>query len=141
MNGADLAVLVVPFLDGSSNRVEAGTDLEDLPWSSRASQVVSFVAVGVVLTVVVMLSAVEFAVVEVVLLLLVVVVVEQATAATVWVSCPGCQSLEDHVLPSTTPTTLSTFSCVGCSRVGLQVGGSEDKPSVHLFVVEDCSRT
>ena len=28
MNGADLAVLVVPFLDGSSNRVEAGTDLE-----------------------------------------------------------------------------------------------------------------
>ena len=27
MNGADLAVLVVPFLDGSSNRVEAGTDL------------------------------------------------------------------------------------------------------------------
>ena len=29
MNGADLAVLVVPFLDGSSNRVEAGTDLED----------------------------------------------------------------------------------------------------------------
>ena len=26
MNGADLAVLVVPFLDGSSNRVEAGTD-------------------------------------------------------------------------------------------------------------------
>ena len=33
MNGADLAVLVVPFLDGSSNRVEAGTDLEDV-WSS-----------------------------------------------------------------------------------------------------------
>ena len=30
MNGADLAVLVVPFLDGSSNRVEAGTDLEGL---------------------------------------------------------------------------------------------------------------
>ena len=30
MNGADLAVLVVPFLDGSSNRVEAGTDLEEL---------------------------------------------------------------------------------------------------------------
>ena len=30
MNGADLAVLVVPFPDGSSNRVEAGTDLEDL---------------------------------------------------------------------------------------------------------------
>ena len=29
MNGADLAVLVVPFLDGSSNRVEAGTDLEE----------------------------------------------------------------------------------------------------------------
>ena len=28
MYGADLAVLVVPFLDGSSNRVEAGTDLE-----------------------------------------------------------------------------------------------------------------
>ena len=28
MNGADLAVLVVPFLDGSSNRVEAGTNLE-----------------------------------------------------------------------------------------------------------------
>ena len=28
LNGADLAVLVVPFLDGSSNRVEAGTDLE-----------------------------------------------------------------------------------------------------------------
>ena len=31
MNGADLAVLVVPFLDGSSNRVEAGTDLEVVP--------------------------------------------------------------------------------------------------------------
>ena len=32
MNGADLAVLVVPFLDGYSNRVEAGTNLEeDLP--------------------------------------------------------------------------------------------------------------
>ena len=30
MNGADLAVLVVPFPDGSSNRVEAGTDLEAL---------------------------------------------------------------------------------------------------------------
>ena len=30
LNGADLAVLVVPFLDGSSNRVEAGTDLEEL---------------------------------------------------------------------------------------------------------------
>ena len=29
LNGADLAVLVVPFLDGSSNRVEAGTDLDD----------------------------------------------------------------------------------------------------------------
>ena len=29
MNGADLAVLVVPFPNGSSNRVEAGTDLED----------------------------------------------------------------------------------------------------------------
>ena len=29
MNGADLAVLVVPFLDWSSNRVEAGTDLEE----------------------------------------------------------------------------------------------------------------
>ena len=28
MYGADLAVLVVPFLDGSSNRVEDGTDLE-----------------------------------------------------------------------------------------------------------------
>ena len=28
MIGADLAVLFVPFLDGSSNRVEAGTDLE-----------------------------------------------------------------------------------------------------------------
>ena len=33
MNGADLAVLVVPFLDGSSNRVEAGTDLEVLALS------------------------------------------------------------------------------------------------------------
>ena len=33
MNGADLAVLVVPFLDGSSNRVEAGTDLE-VHWAS-----------------------------------------------------------------------------------------------------------
>ena len=32
MNGADLAVLVVQFLDGSSNRVEAGTDLEGLVW-------------------------------------------------------------------------------------------------------------
>ena len=31
MIGADLAVLFVPFLDGSSNRVEAGTDLEE--WS------------------------------------------------------------------------------------------------------------
>ena len=30
MIGADLAVLFVPFLDGSSNRVEAGTDLEGL---------------------------------------------------------------------------------------------------------------
>ena len=29
MYGADLAVLVIPFLDGSSNRVEAGTDLGD----------------------------------------------------------------------------------------------------------------
>ena len=29
MIGADLAVLFVPFLDGSSNRVEAGTDLEE----------------------------------------------------------------------------------------------------------------
>ena len=29
MIGADLTVLFVPFLDGSSNRVEAGTDLED----------------------------------------------------------------------------------------------------------------
>ena len=31
LNGADLAVLVVHFLDGSSNRVEAGTDLELFP--------------------------------------------------------------------------------------------------------------
>ena len=37
MNGADLAVLVVPFLDGSSNRVEAGTDLEDWISSSTPS--------------------------------------------------------------------------------------------------------
>ena len=37
MNGADLAVLVVPFLDGSSNRVEAGTDLEGI------LEVISFV--------------------------------------------------------------------------------------------------
>ena len=42
MNGADLAVLVVPFLDGSSNRVEAGTDLEsvlagDQPGESSSS--------------------------------------------------------------------------------------------------------
>ena len=37
MNGADLAVLVVPFLDGSSNRVEAGTDLEDGHVLRRAS--------------------------------------------------------------------------------------------------------
>ena len=29
MIGADLVVLFVPFLDRSSNRVEAGTDLED----------------------------------------------------------------------------------------------------------------
>ena len=28
LNGADLAVLVIPFLDGSSNRVEASTNLE-----------------------------------------------------------------------------------------------------------------
>ena len=41
MNGADLAVLVVPFLDGSSNRVEAGTDLEvacHLPRRHRSSR-------------------------------------------------------------------------------------------------------
>ena len=37
MNGADLAVLVVPFLDGSSNRVEAGTDLEVVVLSSMLS--------------------------------------------------------------------------------------------------------
>ena len=37
MNGADLAVLVVPFLDGSSNRVEAGTDLEVPKWYSAES--------------------------------------------------------------------------------------------------------
>ena len=39
MIGADLAVLFVPFLDGSSNRVEAGTDLE-------AVSVVSFDIAG-----------------------------------------------------------------------------------------------
>ena len=37
MNGADLAVLVVPFLDGTSNRVEAGTDLEVTPSSVLVS--------------------------------------------------------------------------------------------------------
>ena len=30
MIGADLAILFVAFLDGSSNRVEAGTDLEEI---------------------------------------------------------------------------------------------------------------
>ena len=37
MIGADLAVLFVPFLDGSSNRVEAGTDLEVSWWSEAKS--------------------------------------------------------------------------------------------------------
>ena len=42
MNGADLAVLVVPFLDGSSNRVEAGTDLDVV--ICYLSELVSFCA-------------------------------------------------------------------------------------------------
>ena len=37
MIGADLAVLFVPFLDGSSNHVEAGTDLESVHQSSLLS--------------------------------------------------------------------------------------------------------
>ena len=36
MYGADLAVLVVPFLDGSSNRIEASTDLEEVGMVSAA---------------------------------------------------------------------------------------------------------
>ena len=48
LNGADLAVLVVPFLDGSSNLVEAGTDFEGYcaGWSFYVLNVEATVQVG-----------------------------------------------------------------------------------------------
>ena len=50
--------------------------------------------------------------------------------------------MEDQALPSTTPRLGGGWSQSGRVRVtGLQGGGFEDKPSVQLFVVEDCSRS
>ena len=61
-----------------------------------------------------------------------------------WVA-PVVKSLEDRVLPSTALTTPRLWR--GWSRfdrvwvAGLRGGGCEDKPSVQLFVVKDCSRS
>ena len=58
-------------------------------------------------------------------------------------SAPVVKSLEDQVLPSISPTAPRLRVGWAQSRrvqlSGLPGGECEDKPSVQLFVVEDCS--
>ena len=63
--------------------------------------------------------------------------IEQATA-----SCPGCEIPGRSGIAFINSKTFRGWSQSGNVLVAVwQVGGSEDKPSVQLFVVEDCSRS
>ena len=66
----------------------------------------------------------------------------QATAQMVLVSSRSCE-MPGRSCFAFHSSDNSKALRVGRSQVGfgLQGGGSEDKPSVQLFVVEDCSRS
>ena len=73
------------------------------------------------------------------------VVVEQANAPTASVSCPDCEIPERSGFAfhnSHYSKVLRRWLQSGRVQVaGWQGGGSEDNPSVQLFVVEDCRRS